>query len=461
MFRLCFVATVVLGALHALAECVSAEIPPAEIRSIAKKAYIYGFPLVDNYRVMYAYAIDKDDPEYKAPFNVITNMPCVFTPADQAVQTPNSDTLYSMLTVDLRAEPVVLTLPKIEKGRYYSVQLIDLYTFNFAYLGSRTTGNDGGSYLVAGPNWHGATPPGIAKLLRSETELAMVAYRTQLFTPTDLQNVREVQAGYKVEPLSSFLGQPAPPTAPQIDFIEPLSADEERTSLDFFNELAFVLQFCPVNPSEAALRARFAKIGIVPGRPFGTVFLSAEAKSALAAGMAEGQQAIDIRRKGTKSSADLFGTREYLQNDFLNRAAGAQLGIYANSKEEAFYIPLQMDAGGQPLDGSRRYSLTFAADGLPPVKAFWSLTMYTLPQQLLVANSIDRYLINSPMLPDMVANADGGITIYIQKDPPGGDRDANWLPAPAGPFMMVLRLYWPEQAVLTGAWQAPAVERVE
>jgi hypothetical protein len=457
-----FVASLCVLTLSIISERAWCEITPAEVRSIAKEAYVYGFPLVDNYRVMYAYSIDKDDPEYKAPFNVIANMPRVYTPEDQAVQTPNSDMPYSMLTVDLRAEPVVLTLPKVEQGRYYSVQLIDLYTFNFAYLGSRTTGSDGGSFLVAGPGWKGATPPGIAKVLRSETELAMVAYRTQMFKPTDLENVREVQAGYKVQPLSSFLGEPAPPPAPQIEFIEPLTAEQERTSLDFFDELAFVLQFCPTHSSEAALRERFAKIGIEPGRPFGTAFLSAKMKSALAAGMAEGQQAIDARRNESKSSADLLGTRDYLQNDFLNRATGTQVGIYANSKEEAFYIPMQMDAGGQPLEGSEhRYTLTFAPNSLPPVKAFWSLTMYSLPQQLLVANPIDRYLINSPMLPDMVRDEDGGITICIQKDPPGGEKDANWLPSPAGRFVMVLRLYWPEQAVLDGAWQAPPVERVE
>ena len=219
------------------------------------------FRLVDNYRVIYAYSVDTTSPEYKAPFNEIKNMPRVYTPEDRAVQTPNSDTPYSMLAVDLRAEPIVLTLPQVEKGRYYSVQLIDLYTFNFDYLGSRTTGNDGGNFLIAGPNWKGETPAGIKKVLRSETELALAAYRTQLFKPDDLENVQRVQAGYKVEPLSTFLGVAPPPPAPTIDFLEPLSPAEERTNLEFFNELAFVLQFCPTHPSEAALRERFAKIG--------------------------------------------------------------------------------------------------------------------------------------------------------------------------------------------------------
>src|ERR1700729_1000794 len=147
------------------------EISPPEARAIAKEAYIYGFPLVDNYRVEYAYFVDRESPEFKAPWNQITNIPRVFTPADKAVQTPNSDTPYSWAGLDLRAEPIVLTLPPIEKGRYNSVQFTDAYTFNFDYLGTRTTGNDGGSYAVAGPNWKGETPQGVKKVLHSETDL--------------------------------------------------------------------------------------------------------------------------------------------------------------------------------------------------------------------------------------------------------------------------------------------------
>src|SRR5262249_41695581 len=163
------------------------------------------------------------------------------TPEDKAVQTPNSDTPYSMLGLDLRREPIVLTVPVIEKNRYFSVQLIDLYTFNFAYLGSRATGNDGGSFLVVGPGWRGPTPRDAKKVIRAETELVLAAYRTQLFNPGDLENVKQVQAGYKVQPLSAFLGQPAPPPAPAIYYIKPLTPEQEKTSLDFFNILNFVL----------------------------------------------------------------------------------------------------------------------------------------------------------------------------------------------------------------------------
>ncbi len=163
-----------------------------------------------------------------------------------------------MLGMDLRAEPMVLTVPPIEKDRYFSIQLIDAYTFNFAYIGSRATGNDGGSFLVAGPGWKGETPKGVKEVIRSETEFVLAGYRTQLFNPADLDNVKKIQAGYKVQPLSAFLGQPAPAAAPAIDFIKPLTAADERKSLEFFNILNFILQFTPTDPfrdrTDGALR---------------------------------------------------------------------------------------------------------------------------------------------------------------------------------------------------------------
>lgn len=207
------------------------SVTSVEARAIAKDAYIYGFPMVDNYRIMFDYWVDKSSPEYKGSINTIQNTARVYGPEDKAIQTPNSDTPYSFAWLDLRTEPMVLTLPAIEKGRYYSVQLIDSYTYNFDYLGSRITGNDGGSFLVAGPFWKGHTPKGIKKVLRADTKLVLAFYRTQLFNPDDIDNVNKIQAGYKVEPLSAFLGQPEPKAAPTIDFIKPLPAEAEKTSL--------------------------------------------------------------------------------------------------------------------------------------------------------------------------------------------------------------------------------------
>jgi hypothetical protein len=364
--------------------------------------------------------------------------------------------------LDLRAEPIVLTLPAIEPERYFSVQMVDLYTFNFDYLGSRTTGNGGGNVLVVGPGWNGEVPKGITRVVRPETQIMNAFYRTQVFRPADIENARKVQSGYKLQPLSAFLGQKAPPPAPAVEWLKPLPAPLERTSVEFFNVLRFVLEFCPVHPSEKELRAQFARIGIVPGKPFDVAALAPEMKAALAAGMADGQKAIDERRGGTPSSMDLFGTRAYLKNDYLARALGTQFGIYGNSKEEACYLGYERDADGQPLDGSKHsYTVRFAPGQLPPAKAFWSLTLYDMPGQFLVANPLNRYLINSPMLPDLKRDAEGGLTLYIQHESPGKEIESNWLPAPDAPFVLSMRVYWPKPEVQDGTWKKPPLQTVK
>ncbi len=443
----------------------SATVSAAEARAIAKEAYTYGFPLVDNYRVQHAYFVDRDSPEFKAPWNQIKNIPRVFTPADTAVQAANTDTPYSFVGMDLRAEPLVFTLPVIEKDRYFSVQLVDFYTFNFDYMGSRTTGNDGGSFLVAGPSWKGETPKDVKKAFRSETEFVMAWIRTQLFNPGDIDNVKKVQAGYKVQTLSAFLGQPSPKAAPAIDFIKPLTPEQEKTSPEVFNILNFVLQFCPTDPSEIELMSRFAKIGIGAGKTFDASKLTPEMKAAIEQGMADAwADFANVKKQmeaGKVAFGDMFGTRAYLKNNYLYRMGAAVLGIYGNSKEEAIYLPYFTDADGKQPDGANRYTVRFAPGQLPPVNAFWSLTMYDFPAELLVANPINRYLINSPMLPQLKKDPDGGLTLYIQNESPGKDKEANWLPAPKGPFVMALRIYWPKPAALDGQWKQPPLKKAE
>lgn len=444
-------------------DAAAQDVAPAEARAIAREAYVYGFPMVDNYRIQHAYFVDATNPEYKGPWNTIVNVPRVYTPADTAIQTPNSDTPYSFVGLDLRAEPYVITVPPIEKDRYFSVQLIDWYTFNFDYIGSRTTGNDGGSFLVAGPGWQGETPAGIDKVFHAETEFVFPLVRTQLFDPADIENVKTIQAGYRVEPLSAFADRPAPPAAPAIDFLPPLTPDEEKTSLAFFEQLNFILQFTPTVPSETELMARFAEIGVGAGKPFDPDALTPETRTAMEQGIADAWADFATLKKridtGEVTSGQLFGTRGYLKNDYLYRMAGAVLGIYGNSREEAIYPAYAVDATGEPLSGASRYTVHFAADALPPVNAFWSLTMYGLPQSLLVANPIDRYLLNAPMLGQFVKDADGGLTFYIQHDSPGADKEANWLPAPEGPFFVAMRLYWPKEAALDGSWEHPPMTK--
>jgi len=452
-----------LPALRFTAASAQADITPTEARAIAKEAYIYGEPMVDNYRIQYAYFVDRTNPEFKAPWNQLWNSARLFSPADKAVQTPNSDTLYSMMGADLRSEPLVLTVPAMEKERYFSVQLIDWYTFNFDYIGTRTTGNGGGNFLLAGPGWKGDTPRGIDKVFHSETQLAFPGYRTQLFNPGDIGNVRTIQAGYRVQPLSAFLGQPAPKAASAINFIRPLTPAQQRTSPEFFNILNFALQFCLTDPSETDLMARLARIGVGAGRTFDPSRLSPELKTAIEAGMADAwadlaalQKRIDAKEV---TLGDMFGTRAYLKNNYLYRMAAAVNGIYGNSKQEAMYPIYSIDAAGEKLDGTKHYTVRFAPDQLPPVNAFWSLTMYELPESLLVANSLNRYLLNSPMLPQMKRDADGGLTLHIQNESPGADKEANWLPAPKGPFVMFMRLYWPKPEALEGTWQQPPLRR--
>jgi len=455
------------------------------VKAIAKEAYIYAYPMVDAYRIEYAYFIDKTNPEYKGLPNKLINMAHVFTPKDKAVQTPNSDTPYSMAGLDLRTEPMLLTVPKIEENRYFSFQLVDLYTHNFDYIGSRTTGNDGGVFMIAGPNWKGEIPKSITKVFHAETEFIVVIGRTQLLNKDDLDNVKKIQDSYVLQPLSEYLGTTAPENPKAIDYqaqltselknksfesfnnIPPLSSDLEKKSIETFNVLNFLLQFCPTVPSEKELMARFAKIGIGAGNKIDTTKLSPEVIAAMKEGIHEAwtqdfakfKQQVD---EGKVTSGDVFGTREYLKNNYLYRMGAAVLGIFGNSKQEAMYPFYSLDANGQKLNGAgNNYTLHFNADELPPVNAFWSLTMYELPSSLLVDNPINRYLVNSPMLPEFKRDKDGGITFYIQNASPGKDKESNWLPAPKGPFMAVLRLYWPKENALDGSWKNPPMQLVK
>ncbi|PXX08462.1 hypothetical protein C8E89_108126 [Mycolicibacterium moriokaense] len=443
----------------------AAAVTPEQARAIAKEAYIYGFPMVDNYRVMYSYFVNKDDQEYKGGWNEIHNTARVYTPEDKAIQTPNSDTPYSSVGADLRAEPLVLTVPPIEQDRYYSLQFVDLYTYNMAYVGGRTTGNGGGKYLLAGPNWKGEKPEGINEVIRSDTDLALVLYRTQLLGPSDIDQVKKIQAGYQVQPLSAYLNQPPPAPAPAIDFVPPLTADQQKSSPQFFEILNFVMQFAPMLPSEKDLRARFETIGIGPERNFAADKLTPEMRSAIEGGMADAWNEFNTFKKdkvdtGQIGSAQFFGTADDLKGNYLNRMAGAVLGIYGNTAAGAIYPSFTNDSAAAALTGANNYTFHFASGQLPPVNAFWSLTMYELPQSLLVANPIQRYLINSPMLPSLVPDTDGGYTFYIQNESPGIDKESNWLPAPKGPFVLVLRLYWPKPDALNGVWKAPKPVKV-
>jgi hypothetical protein len=460
--------TGLLGVMLLLAACAGprgSQLDVWEQKEIAEEAYVYAFPMLAAYKAMYEFNLDRASSQYKGPFNQIANDAQVFTPKDTAIVTPNSDTPYSMVQLDLRAEPIVLCVPEVEKGRYYSVQLTDMYAFNYGYIGSRATGNAAGCYLVSGPNWKGETPPGIAKAFASETQFSLAIYRTQLFDASDIVNVMKIQAGYRVEPLSAFLEQPAPPALPEPDFPK---FGESAFKTDFIAYLNFLLQFCPTVPEEKALRERFARIGIEPGRAYDFKSLPLEDRLGVGLGIKDGYESIQKEKAGIGSEANgwrvgsAFGDRAFYHGNYRLRAGAALAGIYGNDAVEALYPMTMADSKGRPLDGSKyRYTITIPARQFPPVNAFWSVTMYDGKTQLLVENPIDRYLINSPMLPKLRKNPDGSLTIYIQKDSPGKSRQANWLPAPDGPIYLVMRLYWPKPAALTGEWKPAPVLRVE
>lgn len=228
--------------------------------------------------------------------------------------------------------------------------------------------------------------------------------------------------------------------------------------------LNFVLKFCPTVPSEEELMARFARIGVGAGKSIDTSKLSPEMKATIEEGIGDAWRefagGVQLLNEGKITSGDVFGTREFMKNNYLYRWL-ATIGIWGNSKQEAMYPIYFTDASGEKLNGANRYTLHFSKGKLPPAHAFWSLTMYQLPESLLVANPIDRYLINSPMLPDMKMDTDGGLTLYIQHESPGKDLESNWLPAPKGPFSSYLRIYWPKAEATEGKWTPPVLHRVQ
>ena len=457
------------------AETETREVTAEEATAIAKEAYVYGFPIVMNYKTMYNYVIDETNPEYKGPFNHLSCEARLYTPEDRAVVTPNADTPYCMFWMDLRAEPLVLSLSEMEPERFYHFQLIDLYTHNFAYLGTLTSGNGAGDYLIAGPDWSGKTPEGITEVIQSETDFIFNVTRTQLFGPDDLPKVEAIQGSYALRPLSAYNGGEASAAAPAPAFPEWVEGSQfdER----FFGYLDFMLTLLekPLD-EEKPLWDRMARIGLGPVGVFDFAALSPEIQEALRAGVRAGFADIEgfVGEVGSDPlvSAKIFGTREFLmnsamenyghENHYLIRAVAAHMGLYGNSGAEAIYPTYHADSDGRPCDAStNRYRLTFKDGELPPVRAFWSVTMYDAATQLFVPNPLERYLLNSSMMDQFKMEEDGSLILHIGKESPGPALEPNWLPAPDGPFYMVMRLYGPEPEALEGTWTPPQLKILE
>jgi hypothetical protein len=456
--------------IFALSACnqKATELTPAEAKEIAKEAYIYGFPLVVNYKTLYAYTLDKTSPEYKSEFNVKSCEARVYTPEDKAIVTPNSDTPYCMFWSDISKEPVVFSVPEMEAERYYSFQLIDLFSHNFAYIGTLSTGNKAGKYLIAPTSWEGDKPEGIIDVIRCESDLFFTIVRTQLMDENDLNKVEAIQDEYQIQLLSDYLGKESTIVENKKDW--PAWNEGDQFTEASFKYVDVVLNLTEMIESETALREQFAKLGIGTSEPFNFESFDAAIQEAIKAGVKEGFAEMEafIKEHGTHplSSTRIFGSRAFLnksanenynlQTMFMPRAAAADRGLYGNSAAEALYPTYLVDADGKPLNAAaNNYTITFGKNELPPVKSFWSFTMYDGKTQLLIDNPLNRYLLNSPMMDDFVMNEDGSLTLYMQKESPGKELEANWLPAPDGPFYAVMRLYGPKEEALSGEWLNP------
>jgi hypothetical protein len=446
---------------------MAVEVPDGEgLVDVARDAYEFFFPMLMGYRFLFGSFLATELPSYLRPLNTIGGKPQTLDHTFRDVITPNADTPYSFAGLDLRSEPVVLSVPQIT-DRFYHFQMEDLWGHNVHYVGTRTTGTGPGVYLLAGPGWSGYAPPEVDAVFRFETDVVFILGRTQLLGPDDVDELGRIMGSYDLQPLSSFIGT----TAPQVESYEwPIWNDEASRDERFIGYVNALLPLCePFHPEDVPYLERFAAIGIGPGEPFDADALDDTIRTAIRAGVAEAR--TDVAEEGMKIIGRkvngwlmvvAFGDRAWYDGNHLLRAAGAMGGWGGNDLSEAAYPGVHEDADGEPLHGDHRYRLTLVSS--PPAGAFWSFTMYDKSYDgtagYLVENAIDRYLINSTT-DGLVRGDDGSLTLYIQhEEPDTAEGRANWLPAPDGPFYVVLRIYLPERSVTDGVWDPPPVERV-
>jgi hypothetical protein len=434
----------VLGSSGPAAEGIETQ----EVRGLARDAYIFTYPLVMNYRTMFMQAIDGDKAMGKWLHLGLSS------PADTDIVTPNNDTPYSYAWVDLRTEPWVLTMPRIEKERFYTSQWDDYWGYVLDNPGSVNDGNDGISVLLASPSWKGNLPEGVARVIQGESDFLGTLTRTQIIGgQEDLRKVREIQESYKLEPLSSFAGTPAPSPAPAIAW--PKWSEGDETEEAYWSYVSFLLPFVTPNPEDQALYEALAKLGIESGSTWDPETMDPAVREAMQSGLEDGRAQMKKLSEGGIDAAKFFGTRERVGTNYMDRALGVYMGIFGNVKEVSVYLSMPADADGKPLDGSTSaYTLTFTKEQIPPVDYFWSITMYKLPQRWLVENPIDRYSIGSATS-GLKTNEDGSLVIYVGKESPGKDKESNWLPAPDGPFWTVMRCYGPDDSIINGTYKRP------
>ena len=419
-----------------------------DVRAIAAEAYRFGYAFVENYRTLYAQALDADDPRYTGGFGHYRHYSTPARPENTDIVTPNNDTPYSWGWFDLRAEPWVVSVPAID--RYYILPFHQLDTVYAGYVGAVRTGTGAGSYLLAGPGWDGVVPDGIAAVVRSTTDVVGCLGRTAL-VDDDVDGLRAIQRSYEVEPLSLFSGLPVPEPAPALDW--PVWDEREHTrGTGFFRLLDFLLQLAPVTDDDRSVRGQIAEIGLTGAGTFDPAGREAD----LLAGLEDGAAELAGLAERTATSFGLFGTRQEMAGRYDARNLGAMKGIYGLPTSEAWYGGWLVDSDGEPPVGAHAYTVTFGPDELPDVRFFWSATMYRLPERLLVANPIGRYSIGD-RTPGVVRGADGSLTLLVQHDPPPDT--ANWLPAPEGPFTAIVRGYGGGPSMQDGTYRLPPLVR--
>ncbi|MFD4831312.1 DUF1254 domain-containing protein [Streptomyces uncialis] len=426
------------------------------VRTTAAQGWVYGHPMLEIYRTMYAQAIDADDHRYVGGFGTFRHYSQPSRPQNTDVATPNNDSPYSWCWLDLRAQPWVVSVPTM--NRYYVLRFHDLDTTYVGFVGARTTGREAGDYLVAGPLWDGEVPEEIAGALRADTQLVGCLGRTYLagVADADVRELQSIQEQYRLQPLSAYTGQDAPAPAGELDW--PVWREEPGTNIEFFTVLDFLLGFFPALPAQKDLRERLAGLGIDGTGTFEPVGLPPEVRAAMEEGIADGRKEVAAVLDSATNASSFFGTREQLGEDYLIRSVAADKGLYGLPAAEAWYGGwVSDDAGNRPPNAAMRdYTIHFAADRLPQARFFGSATLYRLPERLLVDNAADRYSIGD-RTPGLVYDG-GGLTVHVRNTRPTDPRQAaNWLPAPQGPFTVVIRMYGPAPAVLDGRWQLPAL----
>ncbi|UWU74315.1 DUF1254 domain-containing protein [Bradyrhizobium huanghuaihaiense] len=441
------------------AQSISAD----EAQAIAAEAYVYFYPLV-TMDVTRKQLINSDPKSggIGGPPNTFDNIQAYPTADMRAVVRPNFDTLYSSAWLDLTQEPLVVSVPDTG-GRYYLLPMLDMWSDVFASPGMRTTGTQAANFLVVPPGWNGDVPAGFTRI-NAPTPHVWVIGRTKTDGPADYAAVHEVQKGYKITPLSGWGKPPVAVTQtidPSVDVKTPPKKQVDTMAGDkFFAYAAELLKVNPPHITDEPIIARMKRIGFEQGKSFDMAKVDATVRKAIDDAPAQAQKLMAWKVPTLARVANNWSmntdTMGVYGNYYLKRAIVAQLGLGANLPEDAIYPNSIGDQSGKPLDGANKYIIRFTKDELPPVEAFWSITLYD-DEGFQVANPINRFAVSSWM--PFKRDADGSLTLHFQNENPGSDREANWLPAPKGPFNLTMRLYAPKSEALTGVWNPPAIHR--